>query len=248
MLKLKLTSAINGAPIFFLAKTTSTMEVAKQLVLDGAQHGSVVWADYQTHGRGRFTNRPWESQAGLNLLFTVILECAKLAWPYQILPFLCALAVSRVLKNKFNLHILIKWPNDLVYNSQKLAGILCLQAKEFILAGIGLNCNQTDFPASIESRAISLNKILGYEIDRLELLKAILDSMAFQLVNSHWQQELQELLWAKGQRCWYKPSEGTGQTKLYGIPQGITEKGELIFQEENNQLHRFSSGSYGLEN
>jgi len=222
------------------------MDVAKQLALDHAPHGSVVWANYQTHGRGRFTNRPWESAPGQNLLFTVMLERAELSCPYQILPFLCALAINYALRDRFNILTLIKWPNDLLYISQKLAGIICLQAQEFILAGIGLNCNQTDFPASIEGRTTSLKKILGFEIERLEVLEAILESLALQLVNSGWHQEVQKLLWAKDQRCWYIQEEGGLQNKRYGFPQGITEKGELLFKDENNQLNRYSVGSYGL--
>jgi BirA family transcriptional regulator, biotin operon repressor / biotin---[acetyl-CoA-carboxylase] ligase len=132
-----------GHALTFLATTTSTQDVARQLAEEGAAEGAIVVADEQTAGRGR-KGRPWISPAGANLYFTLILrpEVEKL----RKLSMAAPLAVAEALDAQFDLHATIKWPNDVLVGGKKISGIL-IDAESsgvdcvYVLVGIGINVN-----------------------------------------------------------------------------------------------------------
>ena len=145
-----------GAKAFLVAATPSTQEEAKALASAGYPAGSLVAAEEQSSGRGRFRGRSWESEAGRNLLFTLYL--GKVAPPG--LPIRIGLALRRAicdyaapLAPGFGSRLRLKWPNDLMIDDRKAAGILCEAAASGVFAGVGLNCNQDSFPPGLEGRA-----------------------------------------------------------------------------------------------
>ena len=115
-----LTKAV-GRRIIHLTSTISTMDVARKEAEDGAAEGTVVIAEEQTAGRGRF-GRKWESPAGLNLYFTLVLrpDINRL----RALSIVAPLAVCRAIEGSTSLRPQIKWPNDVLVDRKKLAGIL----------------------------------------------------------------------------------------------------------------------------
>jgi len=130
-------------------------------------------AETQTAGRGRF-DRKWFSPEFENLYFSILLIEKPLRPNFEIL-----MAVSnsllKTLKN-YNIETFIKWPNDIILNNKKLAGILIenkykAEKLEFTVAGIGLNVN-TDFSKVEELKdfAISLSQYSGKEIERENIL------------------------------------------------------------------------------
>ena len=123
-------------------------------------HGDVFTADYQTAGRGRLDHK-WLSPPKTNLIMSVVLSVEGLS-PDQVatLPLVVGLAVCKSLASLFplpsSLFPLLKWPNDILVNGKKLAGILCERHGDNVIVGIGVNVNQTEFSPEIADRATSL--------------------------------------------------------------------------------------------
>ncbi|MBQ6406319.1 MAG: biotin--[Prevotella sp.] len=140
----------------------------------------VVWADYQTAGRGQGTNT-WESERGKNLTFSILLHPVDLPANRQ---FLLSMQVSLAICEALGEHIgdlSIKWPNDIYWRNAKIAGILIenrLQGSVIrdSIVGVGLNVNQRQFHSDAPN-PISLWQICEHETDREQLLKDILAAL-----------------------------------------------------------------------
>lgn len=130
-----------GRPHLHYATLGSTNDRAREVARDGAPHGSIVTADNQTAGRGR-RGRSWESPPGQSLLLSVVLRSA---------PDLLTLRVAVAVANACGEDAQIKWPNDILVNERKVAGILCEQepGEDWAIAGIGINV------------AVDLNQMTG---------------------------------------------------------------------------------------
>lgn len=162
----------------------STNTHARQLASEGAPHGTVLMADRQTGGRGR-RGRSFHSPAGSGIYMSVILrpQCA----PTQLMHLTCAAAVAMcdAVEQCTGLRPGIKWTNDLVMGSKKVAGILtelgfCSSGQvDYAIIGIGINCRQreSDFPEEIRAIAGSLSSVTGQEIDRAKLAAAMMDAL-----------------------------------------------------------------------
>lgn len=170
-----------GAGIIFRPVTGSTMEDARDLMLQDLPHGTTVVTDYQEHGMGRKAGRRWEAPPGEALLFTVILRSDV---PLAALSLRIGAAVTGVLEEDYGLAPRIKWPNDILLNGEKVCGILCRQGATWALVGIGLNVLQRSFRVKGEDGrppATSLYRVLGREPDRGALLELLLRSIRREL-------------------------------------------------------------------
>lgn len=139
-----------GTPHLHLRATDSTNDRARALALAGAPHGTLVTASQQSAGRGR-QGRTWSAPAGSALLMSVVLRD-----PPDLLPLAAGVAVARVCGE----HARIKWPNDVLVDDRKVAGILAearLQEGWAVL-GIGLNVavDLDDLPAELQATAATL--------------------------------------------------------------------------------------------
>lgn len=159
----------------FLQQTESTnVWLAEKLKTNILSEGFLVHADYQENGKGRL-ERTWRSDAGKNLMFSVYLRPAFIAVSNQsILSFLVALSVSDTVQSFVKSEVFVKWPNDVICENKKIAGILIEnQLKgmfiDRVIAGIGLNVNQESFPDNIPGTSIA--QITGSEISRKEVLE-----------------------------------------------------------------------------
>ena len=137
--------------------------------------GDVFVADFQTAGRGRLDHE-WHAARGENLTFSVVLDAAD-ASPAEVatLPLVVGLAVARAvgsLLGKIS-EVAVKWPNDVLVGGKKICGILCERNGDAVIAGIGLNVNQTDFPAEIAARATSLRLVEGSSFSRDDVLNCV---------------------------------------------------------------------------
>ena len=134
-------------------------------------HGDVFTADYQTAGRGRLDHK-WLSSPGANLMMSVVLSVEGLS-PDQVatLPLVVGLVVCKSLASLFplpsSLFPLLKWPNDVLIDGKKLAGILCERHGDNVIVGIGVNVNQTEFAPEIADCATSLSLIAPDLVSRL---------------------------------------------------------------------------------
>ena len=120
-------------------------------------HGDVFTADFQTAGRGRLDHR-WLSPSGVNLLMSAVLGVDGLD-PQQVatLPLVVGYAVVKALPAEVRgERVALKWPNDVLAGSRKLAGILCERHGDSVIAGVGINVKAQDFPREIAARATFL--------------------------------------------------------------------------------------------
>lgn len=138
--------------------------------------GTVIIADFQEKGKGQRGNT-WESEKGKNLTFTIILTPLFLKAGQQFfLNKIASLAVYDFLKDLEIPEISVKWPNDILVNGKKIAGILIentIRSNEIIhsVVGIGLNINQTAFSANLN--AVSLQNISGKSYSREKCLESL---------------------------------------------------------------------------
>ena len=143
-------SAALGAPRLHLRRTDSTNTRARELAAAGAPHGTVVTAGEQTAGRGR-QGRVWTAPAGKALLCSVIVR-----EPPRLLPLAAGVAVAEVVGSD----ALVKWPNDVLIDGRKVAGILVegRPQERWAVTGVGLNVavDEQDFPPELRDRATSL--------------------------------------------------------------------------------------------
>ena len=170
-----------GKKIFSFQSIDSTNNRARVLAVGGEREGTLVVAEEQTAGRGR-QGRTWVASAGENLMFSLILRPGIPPDKLNILPLGIAVAVAHGVQRFTSLPVYCKWPNDLLLHGRKFAGILMESALntrgfEYVIVGIGVNVNQETFPDPLQQRATSLALHAGHHLDRIGLLRAILESL-----------------------------------------------------------------------
>ena len=145
-------------------KVTSTNDLGWLEVSRGAKEGTVILADEQLKGRGRF-GRDWFSPARKGIWLSVVLYPSHFPEETFLLMSIGALAVADLLKNKFNLPASIRWPNDVIINNKKIAGIIVEskyinKSPNATVMGIGLNIDIPDaeMPPDLKDITTSLTK------------------------------------------------------------------------------------------
>lgn len=164
--------------IYYFDELDSTNVKIKELAIGGAEHGTVVVADKQTAGKGR-RGRTWESPAGTNLYFSILLRPTFATEKAPMLTLVMAYSAAKVIREYLHMKAMIKWPNDLVLEKKKICGILTEMTLngmdiDHIVVGTGINVNLTEFPEELRGTATSLFLEKGTEIDRKVLLEKVL--------------------------------------------------------------------------
>jgi len=171
-----------GRSIEYLDTVDSTNRAAGELARQGAGEGAVVVADAQTAGRGRMGRR-WESPAGDNLYFSVLLTPNVEPARVPQLALVAAVAVHEGLAEFCpEITAQIKWPNDILVGGRKVAGILCeanLEADRVhrVILGIGINVNGSRVPRGLQATATTLRLAGGREVSRPALLGAVINHL-----------------------------------------------------------------------
>ncbi len=170
-----------GRKVYTFETIDSTNNCAKALAGCFAQEGTVVFAEHQSAGRGRL-GRAWEANPNENLMFSVILRPSLSPEAVNLLPLYAAVAVAAAVEKTTGLSVQCKWPNDLLIDGKKFAGILLegslkQSSVEYVVIGIGINVNQMEFPPTLMQKATSLRLSLGREIDRPALFREVMNSM-----------------------------------------------------------------------
>jgi BirA family biotin operon repressor/biotin-[acetyl-CoA-carboxylase] ligase len=160
-----------GEPYLYFVETGSTQDVLR----DGDHpHGAVALAEHQTAGRGR-SGRLWEDAPAANLLFSLLLDPPSGA-PLPELSLVAGLAVATALEREAMVPALVKWPNDVLIDGGKIAGILLEATNSRVICGIGINVNQAteELPQTPRFPAVSLRVAAGRRFDRAAVLVAVL--------------------------------------------------------------------------
>jgi len=162
---------------------SSTNDIAMEKALKGAQEGTVVISEMQTKGRGT-KHRVWFSPRGKGLYMSIILRPEKSN--ISLLSLASGMAVSTAIRDITGIRVLLKWPNDLVWQKWKLGGILCESSfvgsrLKYVILGIGLNISQRkeDFPVEFRTSSTSLEVIAKKKINRKILLDKLLETLNY---------------------------------------------------------------------
>jgi len=163
-------------------KIGSTNTEAMQAAAEGAPEGSVFLAEEQLAGRGRGAHK-WHSARSAGIYCSVVLRPPMPPSEALIFSLAAGLAVHSAVTETFpGLHPDLKWPNDVLLKGRKFCGILTEMNSEatrvrHLVVGIGINVNQTKFPAELREIATSLKSETGTEWSRVELCAALLKSL-----------------------------------------------------------------------
>jgi BirA family biotin operon repressor/biotin-[acetyl-CoA-carboxylase] ligase len=226
---------------------------AEMLRQVGTTEGTLITANYQTAGRGQRSNA-WQSEAGKNILCTYILKPTWMAVDRQFaLNKAVALAVQRTIQSFcVQKSVRIKWPNDVLVNDSKVAGILIentVSGGQIVssLAGIGMNVNQQQI--SIDGKkVISIADVLKHSVSLDALqdeLSAQLEAVYLRLRNGNDKpiaQEFSEVLYKRDVVCVFETREGL---RNYTV-RGVSEQGQLMVEDEAGVRYQFNHGEVHL--
>lgn len=212
---------------------------------NGAKHGTIIVSRIQTKGRGRGYNI-WYSETG-GLYLSIILR-PNLNYEQSLpLTLIIGLSVAQAIECITDLKVLTRWVNDLIIKSKKVGGILLETENEteqpaFFIAGIGLNVNQTSFPAN--ESITSLRLAAKNKFSRWRIIQAICQEL-----ENNYQLFLKQRF--SGLRDEYKQRSAilnqmitiqVGAEKFKGKAVDIDEEGRLVLLTNQNELPKFQSG------
>jgi BirA family biotin operon repressor/biotin-[acetyl-CoA-carboxylase] ligase len=242
------TEIFGKTELVYLPETDSTNRVAKDLALKNSPEGTLVIAEKQTQGRGRL-GRQWFSPADDGIYISLILRPAIPPQEAPKLTLLTAVAVADAVIDLTALPVHIKWPNDILINDKKTAGILTeinseMDRVNYIVVGLGLNVNTPSFPDEIKDLATSLFLETGQKWSRLKLVQAYLcrfeeyytlfKKSGFNSVLSRWK-ELTRMIG--------KSINVSMLNEHYqGVVQAIDPDGALILKDPNGKIQRIICG------
>src|SRR5277367_501568 len=154
----------------------STMTEASRLAAADCESGTVVGAEEQTAGQGRY-GRAWHSEPGSGLYVSIVLRNPFPPDELPVVTLALGLATAEAIQKATDLACDLRWPNDVLIQSKKCAGILTLLEGSAIIAGIGINVNHSGFPAELDGIATSLRLESGRAHSREDLLLELLPAI-----------------------------------------------------------------------
>ena len=205
--------------IIRLQSTPSTMRDATALAAQGHPHGTVVVAEQQTAGIGRH-GHVWHSEPDGGLYMSIIL---RLATPGPTVTMALGLAVQEALSD---VSPDLRWPNDVMVNDRKLAGIMVQTADSALIAGIGVNVNQAAFPADLKDLATSLRIETGHE----HSMDAVLDRIIAESLRYTQLPKPEILRRFEARSSYARGKHVIVDGHLQGITAGLDDNGFLLLQ------------------
>lgn len=246
-------SNLNNLPrLIRLEQTDSTNNYLRSLAeKETLPECSVVVTDFQTSGRGQQGN-VWESEAGKNLMFSIILFPDFLPANRQFLiSQIAALSVKETL-DKYTDGIRIKWPNDIYWQDRKICGMLIEndlsgQTLYCSVIGAGINLNQLQFRGDAPN-PVSLIQITGREVDKEEVLNTFLQIfygyylLLVQEKEDKIREAYQNALYRKEGYYWYSDENGTFEASIQAIE--LTGHLILLLRDGTSRRYAFKEVSY----
>lgn len=240
-----------GRNLYHFYSVDSTNAFALRLLGHG-QHvldGTLILAESQTAGRGRM-GRSWHSEPESGLYFSLVLKPAISPALAPLLTLGCAVALHNAVEKNTRLDVDIKWPNDLLVGEKKVAGILAeiqadLDRVHFLVIGVGLNVNHSQFPEDLAGRATSLRLASGHSQSRIEILLEFLEEFEdlidrFQaggpgVIVSEWSRQSS---FASGRHV----EVADGMRTVKGVTRGLNPMGALRIETSDQRIEELYSG------
>jgi BirA family biotin operon repressor/biotin-[acetyl-CoA-carboxylase] ligase len=246
---------IIGRDIRVFEQTTSTNDVVERLARDGVKEGIVVFAESQTRGRGRL-GRKWISPGRKGLWFSILLRPDLRPPETTRLTIASATALRRAIQSETGLKPKIKWPNDILVEGKKVAGILTelnaeLDKVRYVILGIGVDVNwgAAELPTELRKTATSLKIEAGESVPRAALATGILRELdadyfricagKFAAVADEWEEHSATI----GNEVTVQ----IGERKIRGLAESLDADGALLLRTEHGRLERVTGGDVTLE-
>ena len=213
----------------------STMIEAVRLARAGCASGTIVGADEQTAGQGRH-GRAWHSERGSGLYVSIVLRYRFAPATLPLVTLALGLAASEAILNTTDLACDLRWPNDLLIQTRKCAGILAELEGSAIIAGIGINVNHSAFPPELSAIATSLRMASGRVQSRERLLFQLVQTVHnfCALLEKEGREPILAMFshassFVQGRRV----SVDQGGSMLRGTTAGLNESGFLILRADD---------------
>ncbi len=227
----------------YFSTVGSTMTEGARFAISGAPDGTVIVADEQTAGMGRL-GRSWQSEAEAGVYCSILLRLPLSPANLPIASLVLGLATAEAIQKCTQLACDLRWPNDVLINERKTAGILTHLVESCIVAGVGINVNQTELPKDVRTPATSLRiESNGRVPSREDLIVNLLESI----------DTFCSLLTTKGAAAILRAFTSASSYALHrrvvieetgakGVTAGLDEKGFLLVRSETGRLQRISTG------
>jgi BirA family biotin operon repressor/biotin-[acetyl-CoA-carboxylase] ligase len=222
----------------------STMLEASRLAAAGCQSGTIVGAEEQTAGQGRY-GRAWHSEHGSGLYVSIVLRHRFAPSTLPLVTLALGLAASEAILKATDLVCDLRWPNDVLIQARKCAGILTQLASSAIIAGIGINVNHSTFPEELRDIATSLRLATHRIYSREQLLVELaggVDRFCALLEKEGGEPILAMFSQASSFVHGRRVSVEEGQTQLRGTTAGLNNSGFLILQGDDGTKYVILAG------
>lgn len=242
-------------PLVFVDEVSSTNNLAMEMAKEGAESGTVVVADLQTEGRGRL-GKQWQSHAGCGVYLSIILRPKVELQDLAKITLVTGVALVETVACLVRARPMLKWPNDLIINDQKCAGILVesetrVGQSPLVIIGIGINIHrpQHGYGDGLRLKAGCLNDCGNGFITRSEFLAGLLPVM--QGVMGEFEDGQGKRILTRWRRYDYTLSKRltwltTGGDVVEGVSCGIDPEGMLYIIDDSGVRHGVLSGDIQL--
>lgn len=228
--------------VYLLDKVESTNDYA--FTLAEQKEPAIVVAHRQTKGRGRFRRRWFADES--SLAFSVLLFLEPGFTGAGFVTHIAGLALCQAIEKAAGTNVpmpLLRWPNDVIIGDKKVAGILCEQRRDAVVAGVGVNVNQTGMPENLPD-AGSLYLAYGKEFDRFVLLSLFLPEF-FSMVDELRRGSVKEI-WGEIKKrstiLHHRVEIRTLLRKHIGTVIDIDDEGRVVLRTDSGRLAVFSVG------
>jgi BirA family biotin operon repressor/biotin-[acetyl-CoA-carboxylase] ligase len=231
-----------GAALIYARTTGSTNDDALAAARSGSASGSVFLADHQTHGRGR-RGKTWVAAPGQHLLFSILLRDAA-APGVGALTLAVGLGVREALAAQaspaLGVALRLKWPNDVLAGTRKLAGILCEghfvgTRLDAVVIGIGINVLSASYPPELEGQVACLEALAasGTPLERERLLVDVLAAVEAR-VGTYLEHGFGTLLdeFVRHDALAGERVEVSGAAPIVGVARGVDAGGRLLVESD----------------
>jgi BirA family biotin operon repressor/biotin-[acetyl-CoA-carboxylase] ligase len=233
-----------GRVISYYPVIDSTMPEAARLAAAGCGPGTLVVADHQTAGQGRY-GRYWHSEPDCGLYASIVLRPTLSSSSLPVLMLALGLATAEAIARSTGLACDLRWPNDVLIHDKKVAGILVQLQERFVIAGVGINVNHAEFPPDLAHLATSLRLASGHEQSREDLLIALLpavESFCRMLVDGGKDAILNMFYrastYARGKRVVVEAVDGS----IEGTTAGLDPSGFLMIEQDDGTKRLIVAG------
>ena len=228
----------------------STNTYLKELARAGAPNGTVVVAEAQSAGRGRY-GRSFFSPEGAGIYMSVLFRASLSPEAVsRITPF-AAVCVCEAIESVCKIKAGIKWVNDIIINGKKVCGILAEAersqkdgAPEFVVLGIGLNAKRSAFPEELSGIACALEELCDTAPDKDELISEMLERLSPLLCGTVPHDSMEKY---RERSIFIGKSVYTlSEPSVSGIAEDIDENGALLVRKKDGALQKISAGEVSI--